>query len=298
MNEEHGYFVEQGPISDPRGHAKLLQNIPAEVEKLVRIVQGTTLHIFWAERCGFQVTAERREELQLRSMENRLRRLVEIDPSPITEARPVEKKLIGNCRDFSLMLAMLLRASGIPARARCGFGAYFMPDHFEDHWVGEYWNKVEQRWILVDAQLDDMQCEVLRLPFDPLDVPRDQFITGGLAWQMCRSGQADPDQFGIADMHGLWFVRGDFIRDVAAINKMELLPWDCWGLIEGTDESLSREDYRFLDELAELTRGDVPEFDKVRALYEGDARLRVPGEIRSYTMQGPIVEKVEGHQMA
>jgi hypothetical protein len=298
MNEEHRYFVEQGPMSDPGGQAQLMQNIPAEVEKLVRIVQGTTLHIFWAERCGFQVTAQRREELQLRSMENRLRRLVELDASPITEARPVEKKLIGNCRDFSLMLAMLLRASGIPARARCGFGAYFMPDHFEDHWVGEYWNEAQRRWILVDAQLDDMQCEVLRLPFDPLDVPRDQFIPGGLAWQMCRSGQADPDKFGIADMHGLWFVRGDFIRDVAALNKMELLPWDCWGLIQGTDESLSREDYRFMDELAELTPGDVPEFDKVRDLYEGDARLRVPGEIRSYTVQGRIVEKVEGNQMA
>ncbi len=71
------------------------------------------------------------------------------------------------------------------------------------------------------TQLDAFQCAELKIAFDPLDVPRDQFIVGGQAWKLCRSGQADPDQFGIFDMHGLWFVRGDFLRDVAALNKTE-----------------------------------------------------------------------------
>jgi hypothetical protein len=29
----------------------------------------------------------------------------------------------------------LLRAAGVPARARCGFGAYFRPGWLEDHWI-------------------------------------------------------------------------------------------------------------------------------------------------------------------
>ena len=87
-------------------------------------------------------------------------------------------------------------------------------------------------------------------------------------------------------MHGLGFVRGDFVRDVAALNKVELLPWDCWGIIE--KETLDDpDDLVLLDELAALTAGDVPEFPRVQALYNADARLRMPGTVTSYTGSGP-----------
>ena len=197
------------------------------------------------------------------------------------KARTIDKKLIGNCRDHSLLLASLLRHQGIPARARCGFGAYFLPDHFEDHWVTEYWNQEQSRWVMVDAQLDELQCEVMKIPFNTLDVPRDQFIVGGKAWQMCRSGEQDADKFGIFDMHGLGFVRGNLVRDVASLNKMELLPWDCWGVIlsEQLDNS---DDLSMLDEVAALTAGDVPNFEAMRSLYESDPRLHVSGSLVSY----------------
>ncbi len=86
----------------------------------------------------------------------------------------------------------MLRHLGIPARARCGFAKYFEPDRHMDHWVVEYWNAEQQRWIFVDAQLDDLQQGKLHLPFDPLDVPREQFLTGGRAWQLCRCRSGRP----------------------------------------------------------------------------------------------------------
>jgi hypothetical protein len=275
------FFTSQGRISQPGMYAHLFDNLPTGIADLGKIVQGTTVHIFWAERYGLKLTPERETEVQLRTMENRLARTLELDPRPLTEARPLDKKLVGNCRDHTLLLVAILRHQGVPARARCGFGAYFLPNHYEDHWVAEYWNQAEGRWVLVDAQLDEFQCNAMNIPFDPLDVPRDQFIVGGLAWQMCRSGTADPDSFGIFDMHGLDFVRGNFIRDVAALNKVELLPWDCWGLI--LHPSLDNpSDLSLLDTLADLTRGDVPDFEQVRRQYESDLRLRVDGEIQSY----------------
>jgi hypothetical protein len=239
------------------------------------------MHVFWTERYGFKVPDERFAELQLRSIEKRLARTLELDPRPLIQARPIDKKLLGNCRDHSLLLASLLRHQGIPARARCGFGAYFMPDHFEDHWVTEYWNQSEARWVLVDAQLDTLQRDVLEISFNPLDVPRDQFIVGGHAWQMCRSGEQSPEKFGIFEMKGLGFVRGNLIRDVASLNKMELLPWDCWGLI--LDEQLEDpQALALLDSIAGLTTQDVPDFETVRQRYEGDPRLRMDGNLLSY----------------
>jgi len=281
MDPTLAYFTQQGPISDAGMYVSLFENLPTSISDLVKLVQGVTVHVFWAERYGLKVPPERMDEPQLRSMEKRLARTIELDSSPLTEPRQLEKKLLGNCRDHSLLLASMLRHQGVPARARCGFGAYFMPDHFEDHWATEYWNQEQSRWVLVDAQLDTLQCDVLKIDFDILDVPRDQFIVGGKAWQMCRSGEQDPDKFGIFNMHGLGFIRGNLVRDVASLNKMELLPWDCWGVIlaEKLDDPA---DLSLLDEVASLSAEDVPDIEVLRACYESDPRLFMNGELLSY----------------
>jgi hypothetical protein len=269
-------------MTHPGPYAHLYADLPFDIPSLARTVQGLIIHVFWAERYGLSLPEERQAEVQLRSMERRLARTLELDPEPLTTPRANEQKIVGNCRDFSVTLASMLQSKGIPARPRCGFGAYFLPNHYEDHWVCEYWSESERRWVLVDAQLDELQQHVLKIAFDPLDVPRDQFIVGGAAWKVCRSGEADPDQFGIFDMHGMDFVKGDFLRDVAALNKIELLPWDCWGLIFTEYATLPPDDQSMLDRLADLTCTDVPDFATVRQIYESDPRLRVGQSIQSY----------------
>ncbi len=286
MTTSINYFTTPGPITQPGHHAAAFKALPADVDALRRIVQGLVLHIFWAEQYGVQHPPERQQEVQLRYVARQLDRIFELDPHPLAQARPPQRRLVGNCRDFSCLLTTMLRQHGIPARARCGFAHYFDPQRYIDHWVCEYWNAAQQRWILVDAQLDEFQSKELHIQFDPMDVPRDQFIVGGQAWQLCRSGQADPDAFGIFDLHGLWFVRGDFVRDIAALNKVELLPWDSWGLAESRDEDLTPADLALLDHLAELTRADVPDFEQVRVLYQEYTRLTVPATIHSYLQTG------------
>jgi len=276
------YFVQHGRMTHPGMYASRYADLPSDLPALVQIVQGLIVHVFWAERYGLKLTPERQAEVQLRSMERRLARTFALDSAPLNMARPLDKKIVGNCRDFSLTLASLLQAQGIPARPRCGFGAYFLPDHYEDHWVCEYWDEYQGRWTLVDAQLDEFQCAALGISFDTLNVPRDQFIVGGMAWEMCRNEGVDPYRFGIFDMHGIDFIKGNLIRDVAALNKMELLPWDCWGLILTQTTSLPPDDLSMLDRLAGLTQAVVPDFDSVRQLYESDPRLCVGENIQSF----------------
>ncbi|MGB4337814.1 MAG: transglutaminase-like domain-containing protein [Bacillota bacterium] len=281
-----GYFSVHGRMSDPGEHVALFNDMPHDIEALCRILQGAMIHANWLNRYGVELPGERFAELQLRHVSAMLARIVELDPRPLAEARPMDRRLLGNCRDLSLMLTSILRHQGVPARARCGFGRYFRAGHYEDHWVCEYWNGELQRWVLVDPQLDDVQRQVLGVKFDPTDVPRDQFLTAGEAWRMCRTGLADADRFGIFDMRGPWFIRGNLVRDVAALNKVELLPWDSWGLAEADDEGLSSADLSLLDRAANLTHGDVPRWDAVHQLYESDERLRVPAVIQSYTEAG------------
>jgi hypothetical protein len=262
-------------MTDPGEYASLFDQLPAEIPALVEVVQGLLIHVFWAERYGVTLSEERKQELQIRAVAPKLARVLELDDRPLAAARPLELKLVGNCRDFSVLLCAMLRHHGVPARARCGFGVYFLPDHYEDHWMCEYWNAGEARWVAVDAQLDTFQQEALDIQFDPLDIPPGQFVTGGQAWQMCRAGEADPDKFGIFDMHGLGFVRGDLILDFMALNKVELLPWDHgWGY---TAEGVGME-FEVMDRIARLTLAGNEAFAEVRAAYEDDPRFRVPDE--------------------
>jgi hypothetical protein len=265
--------------------------LPHQLIKLCRLVQGFLLHIFWAEKYGVPSSEIRREEAGIRHVERMLATGFTVDSTALSVPRPPQKRLIGNCRNFSILLCSLLRAQGIPARVRCGFATYFIPGHYEDHWVCEYWLAAEERWVLVDAQLDHLQSQALEISFDPLDVPRDKFLVAGQAWQLCRNKEADPETFGIFDMKGLWFVRGNLIRDIAALNKMPLLPWDGWGLIDRLDDDLSEADLNLLDHIAGATAEEI-DYPRIRKMYLEDDRLQVPPVISSYTKQGVIQVEV------
>jgi hypothetical protein len=167
----------------------------------------------------------------------------------------------------------MLRSKGVPARARCGFGAYFEKGKFVDHWVTEYWNEPARKWVLVDPQLDARQRELFKISFDPLDVPRDQFLVAGDGWRLCRSGKADPQAFGILDMWGLWFIASNVVRDLAALNNHEMLPWDVWGPMVRNDAEV---DLGLIDRLAELTHDPDAHFAELRAVYDQGPPLSVP----------------------
>jgi hypothetical protein len=131
--------------------------------------------------------------------------------------------------------------------------------------------------VLVDAQLDDLMLDALKPDFDPLDTPRDRFIVGGKAWQLCRSGITNPDDFGIFDMHGIEFVRGDLLRDFLAFNKVEILPWDGgWGYMVELEPQQVASVYALMDRVAELilavdASASDDDLTAIRALYEQDA---------------------------
>lgn len=275
------FYATQGLTSDPGRHIDLFARLPDDLPGLVKAVQGSMIHIFWAERYGVALSEERKATVGMRSLSQKLDNYRLVDPRPLAVVRQLDMKLAGNCRDFSQLLASMLRYKGIPARPRCGFGTYFIPDHYEDHWVCEYWNAEQERWIMVDAQLDQFQQDVLKIDFDPLDVPDDRFIVGGKAWQLCRIDGVDPKKFGIFDFSGLAFVRGDLIRDILSLNLIEILPWDGgFGFLSKREEEMTEDDwcYEFFDHMAVLTQAGDAGFDELREIYENEPGLHVPGE--------------------
>jgi hypothetical protein len=282
-----GFYTRPATMTSAREHARMLGEIPRDLAGMSRVVQGLLLHEHWARAYGVTLSDERRSQSQIRPASVMLDRLLADDGRPLTVARPVDARLVGVCRHFTVLLVTMLRAQGVPARARCGFGSYFNPGRFEDHWVCEYWDAARGGWALVDAQIDEVQREKLKPDFDLLDVPRDRFVIAGDAWARCRAGDGDPSMFGIFDMRGLWFIAGNLIRDLAALNNMEMLPWDIWGAMIRPDEPPGDDRLALFDRLAAITRAPDAAFTEMCSLYEGNEDLRVPATVFNKLLNRP-----------
>ncbi|GAB4368105.1 MAG: transglutaminase-like domain-containing protein [Elainellaceae cyanobacterium] len=276
------FYAHPSAITSTGKYTTWFNQLPNNISELTRIIQGLVLYEYVAsDFYGFTIPDDRKRETHLRSVERMLEQLLDMNDQPFSVARPVDQRLIGICHHFALLLVAILRAKGIPARYRCGFGAYFNPPYFEEHVVCEYWHALEARWVIVDPQFDAIWRQKLKIEHDILDVPRDRFIIAGDAWMQCRSGVADPAKFGIfkGNLRGLWFIAGEIIRDLAALNKMEMLPWDVWGAIPQPDQLLKDDQLVFFDRLATCTRSPDRSFIELRHFYESDKRLRVPATV-------------------
>ncbi|HWA90191.1 MAG TPA: transglutaminase family protein [Rhizomicrobium sp.] len=260
-------------------HAALLDALPDDVASLAKIPSGLVIHQHIAAAYGENISDERAQEVHIRAADDVLACVLRHDGAPLTEPRPPSKRAVGNCRHFTLLLVAMLRHKKIPARARCGFAAYFERGKYLDHWAAEVWDG--SRWAMVDAQLDDVQRRLFRVPFDPLDVPRDEFPVAGDAWARCRAADLDPDAFGIMDMRGWWFIAGNVVRDIAALNNHVMLPWDMWGAMPQPGEE---PDAAIFDKWAALSLD--PDLDELRRAYASDA-IGVPDTVFNAVRQRP-----------
>jgi hypothetical protein len=269
-------FAAPGVFTTLDGEAAgLADAAPDEVAGVVRLVQGLLIHEGLTGLYGASTPPDRLSEKQLHGAGAMLRRAARLDPRPLAEPRAPQHRVIGVCRHFATLFVAIMRAKGVPARARCGFATYFAPGKRVDHWVGEYWDAAAHRWVLVDAQVDDAQRRHFKLGLDTMDVPRDAFLVGGDAWRACRTG-ADPMSFGVAGtpMWGLVEVYGDLFQDLAALQKIELLPWGWYGLAK---DERGMQETALIDRLASISsRADAAAMAELREVLAGDQRLRVP----------------------
>jgi len=272
--EELEHYRQHSALTDPGSMRHLFSGLPPDAGALAEVVGGVMVHRDCTRRFGFALPEERRDEANARHVEAILSYLGTLD-----ERRP-EERFAGTCRDFTVLLCAMLRAAGVPARARAGFAGYFVDGFFDDHWVVEAWDG-ERGWHLVDAQLAGVPTGTYTdLDVDPLDVSRDAFLVGGQAWQECRDGRRTLDSIGTsaAGLTGLWEVQGNVVRDLANLNHVETLPWDAWGLIPIHYDQLDPDDIDLLDRVAAVSAAGGP-LRRAADAYRSDPRLPAPASL-------------------
>ena len=289
MTNHLDYYRRQSRWTDPGRWAPLLAEIPPEPETLPGDLGRLLLHPFVAPMRGVEVPAAAADDRDIRSVEAMLDRVHARDARPLAGERAPENRLFCVCTGFARVATAVLRMHGVPARCRVGFAAYFNPGFLEDHWVCEYWDG--GGWRLLDAQLAPEAVKELGVAFVPCDVPRDQFIDASTAWRRMRAGEVDPAKIGLSvlGLTGAWFVVGNTMLDVAALNKEELLPWERWSIGRecGPGHDLAPEWAAQLDEVAGLLCGS-PDAALAQRVYREHPWLRVTPTVLTMFSGAPV----------
>ena len=221
-------YAAAGPLTrlggiDPR----VLEGLPEDPPGICWPVHGLILQPDEAQR--LDLPPVRFEDNQVRPAHRLIQALLALNPAPLTVLRPPRQRVVGTCRHFALLACALLRHRAVPARVRCGFATYFVAGQALDHWIVEHWSFQSRRWVRVDPEV--LGGGVIA---DPYDLQPGQFLTGGEAWSAYRRGEVDASTFGVAGTAnwGAGEIRGNLVKDLAALNKVEMLPWDEWGQME------------------------------------------------------------------
>jgi len=259
-------YAEPGPFTtlSPR-HLEAAAALPHDAIGICAAVPGLVIHPLDTD--GLDLAPERMADQSLRSVCSTLDALLAIDGADLTVPRKPADRVVGTCRTFVAVACALLRSRGIPARARCGFGSYFQPGLHLDHWIAEYWAPDQRRWVRVDVE---------HLPNSYVSRPDDlapgEFRSGGEAWQWYRTGAGDGQTFGVGHTTDAWGpgeIRGNAIRDLAALNCIEVLPWDNWGRMEDSYQGRTGPDY---DELIDRVAAACADPEPAAA----EATYRIP----------------------
>ena len=266
------FYAQHSLITDLRDKGLPAADLPKRVPELMRVVQGLLIHTGWAQHYGCEFEEVRNKELYLRTLPEMLEGIAALDSRPLAQARQPRHRLVSLCRDFSLLLVALLRQGGRAARLRVGFAGYFGDQNpkFWDHRLAEYWEDERECWVMVDPMMDEVVKGTLSRAIDPLEIDATSpFLVAGDVWQRCRAGQLDPQDFGDApDDKGMAPIRYALLHDFDALNKVEVVGFDAWHpLIDKPESDLTRADYAFLDEVADLTLNVDQTFRALRDTY-------------------------------
>jgi hypothetical protein len=288
--DEARYYARHGIESDPGDFRPLLDALPRNPVQLVDMVGGLIVDRAFARSLGGVYPPESAADAESRRMSAMLARIVERDAASLAIARPPDKRLVGACRHAALLACSALRHHGVPARVRVGFADYFVPGFHDDHWITEYQDG--GTWRLMDPELTATVRRQFGVTFDPCDVPRDRFLTAGPAWLGVRSGRIDPATCGVSSIGiaGPWFVAGSVVRDLAALNKREMLPWDYWGISREMRPGVPLEDATVarIDAVAALVAEPDLDWKRLRNTYDADEAFRVPSVVLSFPRGVPI----------
>ncbi len=283
------FYKKTSSYTDLGYYKEFAKSLPDDIEELCVLQRMQIIHpvvfrdknirnnkeSFWGDMTKIPITRLRYEDDIFPTAQSVLAELLRKDAKYNIE-RKAEDKVHVTCRCQAILLASILKAKGIPARARSGFAEYIHYDGiYYDHWITEYFDEKEDKWKLVDA---DEHCPDHKMGFDLNDIPYDKFLFGANAWLGIRRKEykentifyaSDPATLGLkAAIRGLFY-------DFHSLMNNEIIFLHMPKYIQDKDFELSEEEYKELDCLAKLMLNPNENFEKLQDIWENNSKFRI-----------------------
>lgn len=285
------HYLEFSMYTDPGLYAeKLKRDLPNDVREIGLLVRKSIIHRSTLAEGNTGTNADLRfgdmtqvpwfrqpEDDVLPTAVAMIAELYRRDSRGFVMDRAPQDKLVLTCRFTAILTASILKAKGIPARVVSGHASYFdngpLGDMSTDHWVNEYWNEKEQRWVCIDVD----GSLSLQKQFDPYDVPEGTFDFPADSWLAVRSGKIKGEHFHNAKPEsGLIVVLWSLISDFHCMMNDEIIYTHT--SLYGSDErfaKLTTEELSKIDHLATLMQNPDENFDTLTSIWDTDRELRL-----------------------
>ena len=199
--------------------------------------------------------------------------ILRLDGAGFTKNRDVTKRITVSCRQASVLFSAILKAKGIPCRSRAGFMDFGdAGESYMEHWVNEYWDFGESRWVLADV--DGYYEYEPRFGYSQFDLPRRKFVTASEAWLGLRKGTLHKklDVFSDDPLEG---VCEYLFMDFHALMNNEIFYSYQPQYLRGGIRNLSEEELCELDGLAELLAEPDENRERIERLWQDNEKFSI-----------------------
>jgi len=182
-------------------------------------------------------------------------------------------KLVLTCRFTAIMMASIIKSKGTACRVRSGFAPYFGDKKSWDHWINQYWDKKQKRWITIDV---DASWHTLN--FNPYDMPNNAFDFAADAWLKVRTNEINDHYFNNAGgFSGIYPLAWELIYDFHCLMNSEIIYIQGPGFLspENIKNPINKPHLEKLDNLAKLMQNPDENFDELKMTWETDKELRL-----------------------
>jgi len=280
--KETSRFTYAGP------YREYFRSLPEDISELGRLVCAQVIHRITLAQGNTNANADLRYGDMDRYPEYRMRceddvfltavsmaaELFRMDERGFVGDRAVEHKLVMCCRYVSVLMTSILKAKGYAARCRAGYAPYISDGDSFDHWITQYYDENEGRWVTIDA---DGFFDEEEMGFDQYDIPEEKFDWAASTWLAIRRSEVDGSRFVYADGLGTNSLKALLLYlfyDLNALMNQELtfsfVPW-MWLHFD----ELTEDDFVKLDEIAKLMVNADENHDLLYNMWKDDKKLRM-----------------------
>ncbi|MBI5066022.1 hypothetical protein HZA97_07330 [Candidatus Woesearchaeota archaeon] len=285
------HYLEFSIYTNPGPFKNLLkENLPNNVRQIGELVRKQIIHRTTLEDGNIGTNADKKfgdmtkvpwyrqpEDDILVTASAMLAELYRRDKKGFTNNRTEKNKLILTCRFVAVLVASIIKSKGIPCRVRSGNAPYFDMGNLgkvsADHWLNQYWNSKQKKWITIDVDGSWSMNE----KFDPYNLPEGKFDFPADAWLNIRNKKDNPKRFWngrpeTGTIVVLWSLFYDF--HCLMNDEIIYLHMPEPGLYQNF-KKLSEKELREIDNLAALMQNPEKNFDKLQNIWNTNKKFRL-----------------------